>query len=51
VVPLEDGGETNVHNTWRICPHHHFLKTYDGWVVVGEPGNWDLVPPDHPDPP
>jgi hypothetical protein len=51
VVPLEDGGETNVHNTWRICSHHHFLKTYEGWKVVGEPGNWDLVPPDNPDPP
>jgi len=51
VVPLEAGGETNVHNTWRICPHHHFLKTYEGWRVVGEPGNWDLVPPDDPDPP
>jgi hypothetical protein len=38
-VPLEDGGETNVHNTWRICCHDHFLKTYDGWVVVGERGN------------
>jgi len=51
VVPLEAGGETNVHNTWRICSHHHFLKTYEGWKVVGEPGNWDLVPPDGPDPP
>jgi Domain of unknown function (DUF222) len=50
VVPLEAGGETNVHNTWRICPHHHFLKTYAGRRVVGEPGNWDLVPPDGPDP-
>jgi hypothetical protein len=29
-----------------ICPHHHFLKTYRGWKIVGEPGNWDLVPPD-----
>jgi hypothetical protein len=51
VVPLEDGGETNVHNTWRICPHHHSLKSYGDWKVIGEPGNWDLVPPDHPDPP
>ncbi|HEV8206719.1 MAG TPA: DUF222 domain-containing protein [Acidimicrobiia bacterium] len=51
VVPLEAGGETNVHNTWRICSHHHSLKTYAGWKVVGEPGNWDLVPPDDPDPP
>jgi hypothetical protein len=51
VVAVEDKGETNVDNTWRICPHHHVLKTYKGWKVVGEPGNWDLVPPDDPDPP
>jgi hypothetical protein len=51
VVPMEAGGETNIHNTWRICPHHHFLKTHRGWKVVGEPGNWDLRPPDDPDPP
>jgi len=51
VVASEAGGETNVHNTWRICTHHHYLKTYAGWKVVGEPGNWDLVPPDGPDPP
>ena len=51
VVPVEKRGETNVLNTWRICPHHHYLKTYAGWKVVGEPGNPDLVAPDHPDPP
>jgi Domain of unknown function (DUF222) len=51
VVPIEERGETNIHNTWRICPHHHYLKTHARWRVVGEPGNWDLVPPDDPDPP
>ncbi len=51
VVPVEERGETNVHNNWRICPHHHYLKTHKGWKVVGQPGNWDLVPPDDPDPP
>ena len=51
VVPLEEGGETNVRNAWRICRHHHVLKTYFGWKVVGEPGDRDLVPPDDPDPP
>ena len=51
VVALEDRGETNILNAWRICSHHHFLKTYAGWRTVGEPGNWDLVPPDGPDPP
>jgi hypothetical protein len=51
VVPLADGGRTELGNAWRICPHHHLLKTYFGWKVVGEPGSWDLVPPDDPDPP
>ena len=51
VVPLAEGGETSIRNTWRICPHDHFLKTYCGWKVLGEPGNWDLVPPDDPDQP
>ena len=51
VVPIGDGGRTELENTWRICPHHHRLKTYLGWTVIGEPGNRDLVPPDDPDPP
>jgi Domain of unknown function (DUF222)/HNH endonuclease len=51
VVPIAEGGETSIRNAWRICPHHHVLKSYFSWKVVGEPGNWDLVPPDHPDPP
>ena len=45
VVPIEEHGETNILNTWRICSHHHDLKSYGGWRVVGDPGNWDLVPP------
>jgi Domain of unknown function (DUF222) len=51
VVPVEYGGETNIHNTWRICTHHHALKTHGGWRVVGCNGTRDLVPPDDPDPP
>jgi 5-methylcytosine-specific restriction endonuclease McrA len=51
VVPLEDGGRTELANAWRICSHHDVLKTYGGWRVVGVPRNWDLVPPDDPDPP
>jgi hypothetical protein len=51
VVPLAEGGRTEIANTWRICSHHHSLKTYDRWKVMGAPGNWDLVPPDDPDPP
>ncbi len=51
VVPLADGGRTELANTWRICSHHHALKTYFAWRAVGDAGNWDLVAPDDPDPP
>ena len=36
---------------WRLCPHHHKLKTYYGWKVEGPVGARRLVPPDDPDPP
>jgi hypothetical protein len=51
IVPVEHGGETNIHNTWRLCTHHHALKTHGGWRVVGNNGTRDLVAPDDPDPP
>jgi hypothetical protein len=51
IVPLEDHGRTELDNLWRLCSHHHRLKTYQGWKVVGRNGTRDLVPPDHPDPP
>jgi len=51
VIPLAEGGRTEIANTWRLCPHHHDLKTYFGWRVVGTTHDWDLVPPDDPDPP
>jgi HNH endonuclease len=51
VVPIEDHGATEIANLWRLCPHHHALKTYQGWKVVGVNGDRDLVPPDDPDPP
>jgi hypothetical protein len=51
IVPLEDHGRTEIDNLWRLCSHHHRLKTYEGWRVVGRNGTRDLVPPDDPDPP
>lgn len=41
---LADGGLTTDDNLWRLCPHHHALKTHGGWKVVGTTHNWDLVP-------
>ena len=46
--PVCEGGDTSRTNTWRICPHHHFLKHHRGWRVTGEPSHWDLVPPTDP---
>jgi hypothetical protein len=45
IVPLAEGGRTELANLWRPCCHHHALKTYAGWKVVGENGDRDLVPP------
>ncbi len=51
VVPVAERGRTELANLWRLCSHHHRLKTYGGWIVVGQNGDRDLVPPDDPDPP
>jgi Domain of unknown function (DUF222)/HNH endonuclease len=45
VVAIEDHGATEIANLWRLCSHHHALKTYQGWRVVGVNGDRDLVPP------
>jgi hypothetical protein len=51
IVPIEEHGPTEITNLWRICTHHHALKTHGRWKVIGENGDRDLVPPDDPDPP
>jgi Domain of unknown function (DUF222) len=45
IVPVEDHGPTELPNLWRICTHHHALKTHGGWKVVGNNGERNLVPP------
>jgi hypothetical protein len=52
IVPVEEHGPTSKENLWRLCSHHHTLKTLYGWrVVTDEHGIHHLVPPDDPDPP
>jgi hypothetical protein len=51
IVSIENHGPTEPPNLWRICTHHHALKTHGGWKVVGDNGDRDLLPPDDPDPP
>jgi hypothetical protein len=48
ITPIEAAGETTLENTWRLCTHHHDLKSYRGWRVVGEGASRTLVPPDSP---
>ena len=53
VTGRREGGPTKLANLARLCPHHHHLKTYKGWVLSGGPGKWRLDPPGEssPDPP
>jgi hypothetical protein len=32
----------------RLCPHHHALKTREGWGLVAGRGTRPFVPPDDP---
>jgi 5-methylcytosine-specific restriction endonuclease McrA len=45
IVPIAEHGCTEIENLWRLCSHHHRLKTYAGWKVLGQNGERDLVPP------
>jgi Domain of unknown function (DUF222)/HNH endonuclease len=45
VVPVAEHGCTQIENLWRLCSHHHRLKTYGGWTVNATNGARDLVPP------
>jgi hypothetical protein len=31
IVPLTEGGPTELGNLALLCHHHHFLKTFEGW--------------------
>ncbi|MFZ2056942.1 MAG: HNH endonuclease signature motif containing protein [Acidimicrobiales bacterium] len=46
VVPFAQSGPTQLSNLARMCHHHHFLKTYEGYCLQGEPGAWVWVHPD-----
>ena len=36
IVPFAEGGPTTLDNLALLCHHHHFLKTYEGWVLANE---------------
>ena len=50
VTGRREGGPTKLDNLARLCPWHHHLKTYKGWVLSGGPGRWRFDPPGKPGP-
>ncbi len=34
VVPFAMGGPTSLENLARLCHHHHYLKTYEGFTLT-----------------
>jgi len=46
IIPFAEGGPTELANLARICHHHHFLKTHEGYSLEGGPGAWVWVHPD-----
>jgi hypothetical protein len=45
IVPFANGGTTSLENLARLCRWHHYLRTYRGFRLDGEPGNWSWVGP------
>jgi hypothetical protein len=45
---VKDDGEASYENLIRLCRHHHYLRTHQGWVVSGRPGHWRFDPPARP---
>lgn len=43
IIPIEEGGPTELANLVKLCKRHHFLKTYKYWRLVGRPGEWRWV--------
>ena len=49
VIKFADRGPTELLNLARICHHHHFLKTYNGWELArhgptDEDPQWSFTP-------
>ena len=34
ILPMAEGGPTTIDNLALLCHHHHFLKTFEGWVLT-----------------
>ena len=37
---------TKLEDLARVCPWHHYLKTFLGYTYRGGPGTWEWIPPE-----
>src|SRR5580704_3630535 len=51
VVAFAHGGPATLENLARLCSHHHYLRTHQGFKLLGGPGRWRWKPPTAPRPP
>jgi hypothetical protein len=49
-IPFAEGGPTRLSNLARLCHHHHYLRTHQGFELTGGPGKWHWEPPSTPKP-
>ena len=47
-VDFAHGGPASIENIARLCHHHHYLRTHQGFQLHGGPGHWTWEPPTHP---
>jgi len=40
---------TKLDDLARLCPWHHYMKTFLGYTYSGGPGNWRWIPPENRD--
>jgi hypothetical protein len=38
---------TKLEDLARLCPFHHYLKTFCGYTYRGGPGTWEWIPPEN----
>lgn len=41
-LPVDEGGESQLHNMWECCTDHHYMKTHKGWCLTGDLESGDV---------
>ncbi len=44
-ISFAKGGPVSLENLARLCHHHHYQRTHQGFQLHGGPGRWRFEPP------